>query len=151
MIEESARVIALEEGAVWVETQRKSTCAGCAVKSGCGQGVVQQLGFRERSAQLRVLSDLDLQVGDSVVIGVQEELLVRGSLVVYLLPLLGLFSAGVVAEQMAFAEHWVIFSAFLGFVVAGSLVRWQNRNLANDASMQPVVLRALLGADATKY
>jgi sigma-E factor negative regulatory protein RseC len=151
VIEERARVVAIDVGAVWVETQRKSTCSNCSVKSGCGQGVIQQLGFRERYARVRALSDIQLRVGDSVVIGVREELLLRGSLLVYLMPLLGLFAAALLAEQMALAEHWVILSALLGFVVAGGVVRWRTRFFANDTSMQPVVLRALLAVDATKY
>ncbi|CAN7205592.1 SoxR reducing system RseC family protein [Pseudomonas sp. LjRoot71] len=150
MIEEQGRVIAVEAGAVWVETLRQSTCSSCSVKAGCGQGLLDQLGVAGKRGHVRALSDLSLNVGDSVVIGVREELLVRGSLLVYLLPLLGLFAAAVLAEQLALSEPWVIFSALCGFVGACAGVRWRSRQIAADPALQPVVLRALLaGAVAT--
>ena len=68
MIEEQGRVVALEPGAVWVETRRKSTCSGCSARNGCGQGLMDQLGVRERRDLVRAVSDLHLQVGDSVVV-----------------------------------------------------------------------------------
>jgi len=107
VIEEQGRVVAVEPGAVWVETLRKSTCSSCSVKAGCGQGLLDQLGASGRRGYVRALSDLQLSVGDAVVIGVREDLLVRGSLLVYLLPLLGLFVAAVLAEQMSLSEPWV--------------------------------------------
>jgi len=144
MIEEQGRVVAIERGAVWVETLRKSTCSSCSVKAGCGQGLFDQLGVKERRGLVRALSDLHLKVGDGVVIGVREDLLVRGSLLVYLLPLLGLFAAALMTDQLGLSEPWVIVSALLGFVLACVAVRWRSRSVAADPSLQPVVLRALL-------
>lgn len=144
MIEEQGRVVAIERGAVWVETLRKSTCSSCSVKAGCGQGLFDQLGVKERRGLVRALSDLHLKVGDGVVIGVREDLLVRGSLLVYLLPLLGLFAVALMTDQLGLSEPWVIVSALLGFVLACVAVRWRSRSVAADPSLQPVVLRALL-------
>ena len=79
MIEESGRVVALDDGAVWVETRRKSTCSGCSAKNGCGQGLMDTLGVREQRGLIRALSDLQLQVGDSVIVGVREDVLLRGA------------------------------------------------------------------------
>lgn len=151
MIEEQGRVVAVEHGAVWVETVRKSTCSSCSVKAGCGQGLLEQLGASGRRGLIRALCDMHLKVGDSVVIGVREDLLVRGSLLVYLLPLLGLFAAAVVAEQFGLTEPWVIVSAFIGFAVTCMGVRWRSRNVATDPVLQPVVLRALLTGTAAAF
>ncbi|MFP6848698.1 MAG: SoxR reducing system RseC family protein [Pseudomonas sp.] len=151
MIEEQGRVVAVEAGAVWVETLRKSTCSSCSVKAGCGQGLLDQLGAGGRRGYVRALSDLHLSVGDAVVIGVREELLVRGSLLVYLLPLLGLFAGAIAAEQLALSEPWVILSALSGFVVACAGVRWRSRQTATDPFLQPVVLRALLAGAAVAF
>lgn len=148
MIEEQGRVVAVESGAVWVETLRKSTCSSCSVKAGCGQGLLDQLGAGGRRGLVRALSDLHLNVGDGVIIGVREDLLVRGSLLVYLLPLLGLFVAAVLAEQAGLSEPWVILSALFGFVLACGAVRWRSHFTAGDPALQPVVLRAVLGGAA---
>ena len=151
MIEEQGRVVAIEPGAVWVETLRQRTCSSCSVKAGCGQGLLDQLGASGRRGYIRALSSLQLSVGDSVVIGVREDLLVRGSLLVYLLPLLGLFAAAVLAEQMGLGEPLVILSALFGFLFACCAVRWRSRLKAGDPALQPVVLRALLGGAAAAF
>ncbi len=49
-------------------------------------------------------SDRVLAVDDRVVIGIPEDLLVRSSLLVYLLPLLGLFAGALLAQWLALAE-----------------------------------------------
>lgn len=149
MIEEQGRVVAVEPGAVWVETLRKSTCSSCSVKAGCGQGLLDQLGASGRRGYVRALSGLQLAVGDVVIIGVREDLLVRGSLLVYLLPLLGLFAVAGLAEQLGLSEPWVILGALLGFLLACCAVRWRSRVTAGDPALQPVVLRALLAGTAT--
>ena len=151
MIEEQGRVVAVESGAVWVETLRKSTCSSCSVKAGCGQGLLDQLGASGRRGYVRALSNLHLRVGDAVIIGVREDLLVRGSLLVYLLPLLGLFSAAVLADQLGLSEPWVILSALFGFLLACCAVRWRSRLTAGDPALQPVVLRALLVGAAAAF
>jgi sigma-E factor negative regulatory protein RseC len=151
VIEEQGRIVAVEPGAVWVETLRKSTCSSCSVKAGCGQSLLDQLGASGRRGFVRALSNLQLDVGDRVIIGVREDLLVRGSLLVYLLPLLGLFAAAVSAEQVGLSEPWVILSALFGFLLACCAVRWRSRITAGDPALQPVVLRALLASAAAAF
>jgi len=75
VIEERGRVVGVEPGAVWVETLRQSTCSSCAANAGCGQGVLQRLGAGASRGRVRALCDLHLSVGDSVVLGLREELL----------------------------------------------------------------------------
>lgn len=148
MIEEQGRVVAVEPGAVWVETVRRSTCSGCAANAGCGQGLLDRLGVGGRRGHVRALSDLQLSVGDAVVIGVREDLLVRASVLVYLVPLLGLFAAALLAERLALGEPLVILAAVAGLSVAWLGVRWRSARVAQDATLQPVVLRAMLAGSA---
>ncbi|MBS7661530.1 SoxR reducing system RseC family protein [Pseudomonas lalucatii] len=147
MIEESGRVVAVEAGAVWVETLRKSTCSSCSMSAGCGQGVLDRLGVGGRRGHVRALSDLSLSVGDAVVIGVREDLLVRGSLLVYLVPLMGLFAAALAAERLALSEPVVVLCALAGLALAALGVRWRSARTAGDPALQPVVLRALIAGD----
>lgn len=144
MIEEPGRVIALEAGAVWVETLRKSTCSSCSANTGCGQGLMDKLGIGRNRGLVRALSDLNLQVGDSVVIGVREELLLRGAFLVYLLPLVCLFIAALFAQWLGLSEPLVILSGLAGLALAWLVVRWRSRRTADDPALQPVVVRALL-------
>lgn len=146
MIEEPGRVIAVEPGAVWVETQRSSTCSGCSVRSGCGKGLADRLGIRERRGLVRASSDLHLDVGDAVVIGIREHALLKGAFLVYLFPLLTLFASAVAASELSLAEPYIILASVIGFVIACSTVRKHSRQTADDPALQPIVLRALLTA-----
>lgn len=148
MIEEQGRVVALEPGAVWVETRRKSTCSGCSARNGCGQGLMDQLGVRERRGLVRAVSDLHLQVGDSVVVGIREDVLLRGAVLVYLFPLLALFAGALLALQFGLAEPYVILAGLSGFFGAWLVVRARSQRVSCDPDHQPVVLRAMLADSA---
>lgn len=149
MIEEPGRVIALEPGAVWVETQRKSTCSACSAKNGCGQGLMDRLGVPERRELTRALSDLQLRVGDSVVVGVREDVLLRGAMLVYLFPLIMLFASALIAAELSVAEPYVIMAGLGGFLGSWLIVRKRSQQTTGDLRLQPVVLRALLADAAT--
>lgn len=148
MIEETGRVVALAPGAVWVETERSSTCSGCSVRSGCGQGLVDRLGIRERRGLILALCDLRLSVGDTVVVGIRESVLLHGAVLVYLFPLIMLFIFAVVASQFSAPEPYVMLAGLGGFLVAWLLVRKRSQQTSIDPALQPVVLRAALAAKA---
>ncbi|SFB34079.1 SoxR reducing system RseC family protein [Azotobacter beijerinckii] len=145
MIEEQCLVVAVESGAVWVEAQSKSGCPGCATSAGCGQGLLERLGMGGGRKRMRALSIMPLRVGDSVVVGMREEFLLRSALAVYLLPLLGLFVFAISVQQIGFGEPLVILAGFLGFAFVWILVRRASRHVMDDLAWQPVVLRALPG------
>ena len=145
MIEEPGWVVSLEVGAVWVTTSRKSTCSSCSANAGCGQGLLDKLAISSQRGTVRALTDLNLAVGDQVVIGLREDALVRASLQVYVLPLLGLFLGAMAADRLALGEPLTIAGGFLGFAAAGLWLRWHSRQQQANTALQPVVLRALLG------
>lgn len=145
MIEERGRVIAVESGAVWVETLRRSTCSGCSANAGCGQGILARLGVGGRGGRVRALSSLKLAPGDEVVLGVGEDILVKSALLFYLLPLLGLFALALLAARFGVGESLIILAGLAGFLLAWLFVRRVARRHSDDPAMQPVVLRALVG------
>lgn len=149
MIEEPGRVVALDEGAVWVQTLRKSTCSSCSANAGCGQGLLDKLAITSQRGNVRALTDLQLAVGDEVVIGVREELVLRSAVQVYLLPLLALLGGGFVAQSLRLSEPLSIFLGLSALLVAGLLVRWRSLRVADDPRLQPVVMRALLLGSAS--
>jgi sigma-E factor negative regulatory protein RseC len=153
MIEETAQVIRVDGGNVWVETQRRSTCSACAAEKGCGTATLAKVLGKRRSL-VRVLSDRPLQVGDRVVIGIAEQALVRGSLAVYAVPLLLLLLGATLGELGAGRGLWdntELASLVLGVGgLAGGLL-WLSRftrQIQNDRNYQPVVLRRLAGGEA---
>ncbi|SUD41028.1 sigma E positive regulator RseC/MucC [Ectopseudomonas mendocina] len=144
MIEEQGRVVALEPGAVWVETLRKSSCSSCSANTACGQGLMDRLGVGRQRGYVRALNQMHLAIGDTVIIGVREDLLVRSSLLVYLFPLLGLFAAALLADGLGLSEPLVILVSLIGLFASWLMVRWRAARVAENPLLQPVVLRALL-------
>ncbi|HEC18098.1 MAG TPA: Fis family transcriptional regulator [Gammaproteobacteria bacterium] len=149
MIEEHAQVIALDEhDSVWVETQRRSACGQCAANKGCGTATLSKVLGNKRS-RVRTLNPraTPVMVGDEVVIGINEQALVRGSLVLYMLPLLFLFVFAFLGELLS-AQLLVtnpdilpIVLGFLGLLLGFVWVRGFTRRIANDPRYQPVLLR----------
>ncbi|MBD9513772.1 SoxR reducing system RseC family protein [Pseudomonas sp. PDM22] len=150
MIHERGRVVAVESGAVQVETLRRSTCSGCSVNAGCGQGLLERLGGSQGRSRVRALispnlASSSLKPGDEILLGVDEDLLLKSALLFYLSPLIGLFALALLAARLDLAEPLIIVAGLAGFLLAWLLVRRHARRHTDDPAMQPVVLRALVG------
>jgi len=139
MIEETGRVIAVEDAAVWVETVQKSTCGSCSARKGCGHSLLSKLTDARRS--VRAINYFDLSVGDHVVLGVPERTVVMGSMVVYLLPLMMMLIASVTVDAVVGSEGVTILSGLLGLGLGFLLVRLHSMKTKNKVEYQPSVLR----------
>lgn len=151
MIEEHAQVVALVNSDVWVETQRRSACGQCSANKGCGTATLSKVLGNKRS-QVRTLNPNATQVavGDEVIIGIEEQALVRGSLAIYTVPLLALFVFGllgqVLSTQLLMQNQDILpilFGAF-GLALGFMWVRRFTRMIANDERYQPVLLRRVM-------
>lgn len=146
MIEETALVVACEGRFAWVQTQRASTCGGCAANKGCGTAVLAKV-LGQRRTRTRVLNELQAGVGEQVIIGLPEQALVRGALAVYLVPLLGLLGGALFGAYLAgpmLARHPDLFSIFfggLGLAVGIGWLRYYAGSIREDVRYQPVILR----------
>lgn len=143
VIEEQGRVVSVEPGSAWVETVRQSTCGSCQARAGCGQALLQRLGSGARQGFIRVLCDIPPRVGDQVVIGLPENAVVKASISMYILPLVGLFSAAILADSAGLAEPLIILSALFGLAsgfVGVRIYAWQQRS---NPDLQPRILRIL--------
>jgi sigma-E factor negative regulatory protein RseC len=138
-------VVAVESGAVQVETLRRSTCSGCSINSGCGQGFLGRLGVDQGRGRVRALSALHLAPGDEVVLGLDEDLLLKSALLFYLVPLIGLLAPALLAARFGLGEPLIIAAGLVGFLLSWLLVRRSARRHTDDPAMQPVVLRTLVG------
>lgn len=150
MIEETAQVVAAEGEFAWVETQRQSTCGGCAARQACGTAVLAKL-LGQRRTRLRALNRQGARVGDRVVIGIQGQALLRGSLLLYAVPLLGLLLGALVGELMSqrlivTGEGLTIGLGLAGLGLALWWVRAFTRRIRDDNRYQPVILRRLMNS-----
>ena len=97
MIEETAIVAKIENNQVWVESKPTSGCGGCQQKSACSTSVLDKFIHKRAVA---VDCDIELKAGDRVIIAIDEGVLIRASLLLYLLPLLTMVAAGAVAQWL---------------------------------------------------
>ena len=147
MIEEQATVVAIEGQYALLQTQRKSTCQSCSVQKGCGTSVLSKV-VGQRSSQVRVDNTLNVAIGDLVLLGIKENALVQGSLLVYALPLLFMLTFALIAEVSVNAlglqsELLVIMAAMLGFAVSVLVIRFGFYRTGLKHRIQPIMLRII--------
>ncbi|MCT2530059.1 SoxR reducing system RseC family protein [SAR92 clade bacterium H921] len=141
MIIETGTVISVESDSVWVETIARSTCDACSAQKGCGQRVLSQL--TGETNRIRVLlnsqSPSDVVTGQSVTIGIPEDVIVVGSMLVYMVPILAsVIGAWIMGEQ---GDAAGIVGAAVGLLAGGMLVSLQSRRTWNDLRHNPVLLQ----------
>ena len=145
MIEESAVVVKIENHQVWVESGSNSACGGCQQKASC---TTQALSSVLKKKSVPVDSDIVLKVGDAVMVAIDENLLLRASLILYMLPLIALFTgAGMVdwlmADSVQYKDLWVAASAVLSFLLSLWLINQAQYLLLLNHYARPVVVRKL--------
>jgi sigma-E factor negative regulatory protein RseC len=149
MIEESGRVIRTSGDSAWVQTERRSSCGSCSARKGCGTGALAGL-FGARLHEVEVHNPIGARPGDEVIVGISESLLVRGSLALYLLPLLSLVAGALLGEGLApqLGLRGGEAPAILGGVagLAGGLLwlRWRTRRWPGDPAHMAVILRRVV-------
>ena len=137
-------MVATEGEVAWVETSRRSSCGSCEAK-GCGTGTLSQILGR-KTQRMRVENPVDAKPGDRVVLGISESALIKGSLAVYLVPLLALLFGGLFGEMMASqlgseGEGMTILFALVALGLSLLWLRRFNRRAANDERYNAVILR----------
>jgi sigma-E factor negative regulatory protein RseC len=143
MLEESGKVVSIEDGGLWVETIQQSTCGSCRAKKGCGQQLLSKIGTH--SANIKAVLDKNdnnsYSVGDVVVIGIPENTIVMSSLLIYCLPLLLMIVfSGIAHTYIDSNETHTIIVGLCGLLVGGLFVRCWGRAVQHNADYQPIVL-----------
>lgn len=142
MLKERARIVALDNGAVWVETIQLSTCGSCAAKKGCGQSLLASLGAKP--GYLRVLLPdgkfNKFQLDQSVTIGIPENIVVNTSLFLYLLPLCLMLLFSALAHNYYVSELLTIVMASVGFCLGGMVIRFYSYKYEHDQRFQAIIV-----------
>lgn len=141
MLAERAKVVAVEPGVIWVETLSQSGCGSCAENGECGTGLLQR--YLQTSQYLRIEIGEDdgasYQVGSELELGLDEGVMVRGSMLLYVLPLFGLLLGAGLGYNLG-GEASSVLLGVLGMLVAGVAVRLHaNKNRFNP-DYHPVIL-----------
>ncbi len=153
MIEETGVVAELKGRHAWVETERRSSCGSCSAK-GCGTGVLAKV-VGARRQRVRVENTIGAEAGDTIVLGLREDALLRGSLAVYIVPLLAMLAAAFFGEALApqwgatDSEAWAATAGLLGFGGGLLWLRGFGRRAASQERYQAVAVRVTAKAGIT--
>lgn len=142
MLHETATITAIADGWLTLSIARKGGCAGC--NTGCGVSKLAVLGSKSAEVQLRLPDPGQLQVGQQVIIGLPEPVLLQATLLTYGLPLLMFFVAlGLLAlcvDLQQLGEGWQLLAGVGGGVAGWWLARVCGRRLEDAAQVQPQLI-----------
>lgn len=148
MITENATVVLIENNQTWIETQRKSACGQCSANKGCGTSVLSKV-LGTKLSKMKAINKIDAQVGDEVVVGLNEGSLLKGAFIIYMLPLLFLFLFSFIGQlisqnlQIHNSEILVVVFAVLGFYLGMQRVKIFSKSIEKNESYQPVILNKI--------
>lgn len=149
MLTETARVVAVDSDAVWVETLRQTSCGSCAARSGCGHGMLNTARSGASRGLIKALlpSDKSLTVSlhDTVVLSMPERGFLRAAWMLYAMPLLLTVAAALAADQLwtspsmsqGSTDLRVTLAAALGLGVGLLLLRVLSDRISRDPDVQP--------------
>ena len=145
MIEEFAVITKRLDGHVMLEIERRTACGLCGQKRGCGNATWGRLLGHE-SHEFAADNPIGANVGESVVVGIDENLVLSSAFYLYVVPLLAMLAGAVLADTFLDNEFYVILAAALGLLlgfawVKGHLVGYGNHKKHYAKKYRAVVLR----------
>jgi sigma-E factor negative regulatory protein RseC len=151
MLSENGVVVAVEKDQVWVETIRSSACETCRAKSVCGQKVMtdfqserkQKESSQAQKSHVPVRTNLIMQIGDQVEIGIPEAAFIKGALLLYFLPILSLVLTAILISSLGLSEWLVAAVSIFSFVVSLGWVKYKSNQWQDHEDFRPVLLRKL--------
>ncbi|MDD5058588.1 MAG: SoxR reducing system RseC family protein [Sideroxydans sp.] len=101
-------------------------CGHCSSEGGCGSGTLSKLFCSSEPRLFKVRNDASAKVGDEVQVSLPDGVLLRGTMKLYMLPLLLLMVGGIAGRGVAndvvlrdtYAAAGAVIGLLLGFVLA---------------------------------
>lgn len=137
MNEMRAIVLSLHGAEAEIEPVGGNGCGHCASGNGCGSGKLSRLFCSSKQRSFMVSNAANAQVGDEVSVGLPDGVLLRNSILMYVLPLtfmlaVALLASGIFAEAR---DGAALLGAVAGLVAGFFVVR----QLTKRSGMQAVV------------
>ena len=140
MIEEQAVVIKASKERVTLEVVRTKPCGLCGQVRGCGNSIWGKI-FSHQLGHIEPRNDLNAKLGDIVILGIDETLMLKSSLMLYGVPLLLMFLGMLLANSFAkeMVELYTLIGAvtglFLGIVMIKRFINEKMQMFYNEAQL----------------
>ncbi|MCL4471608.1 MAG: SoxR reducing system RseC family protein [Gammaproteobacteria bacterium] len=147
MIETQAVVMKTEDSVAYVQAERKSSCSGCS-ESNCGTSVLANF-FGQKAPLYRANNELGAKVGERVMVGLEESALFKGTLLLYMFPILLLFAGAVTGGALAATadarEACSVAGAVIGLAAGFLWLKIFSARIGLGKKFQPVILSRIDG------
>lgn len=147
VIEEIAIVQSVQHHNVSVLTTHRSSCHNCNEKASCSTSILSKF-FGSKEFELKMYSELPLEAGDQVVIGINENVFLRLTSLIYFVPLCALFLFAVLGQYLGdrlnlHNESLTIILAVTGFGGCYYLIKSLIQNFFEPQKINPVILKKI--------
>lgn len=116
MIEEYAVITGKADSLATLELERRTACGICGQKRGCGNATWGKL-LGHNTHIFTAENRINANVGDSVVVGIDEHAVLSSVFYLYIVPLIGLTLGSVIADIFLNNQLYVIFGAISGLAL----------------------------------
>lgn len=145
MIEEFAVITKRVDDHVMLEIERRTACGLCGQKRGCGNATWGKL-LGHKSHEFAAENAINAEVGDSVVVGIDEHVVLSSVFFLYIVPLLTMLVGAVLADVLLNNEFYVILAAALGLLlgfiwVKGHLIGYGRTKKSYGSRYRAIILR----------
>ena len=141
MVEGIAQVVKIEGGSVWLVPEQGSSCSSCASASACGSRGIGTTASRLENRRFRIDNEAHLAVGERVVFGIRESVLLKASVTAYAIPLATLLFTGALAHWKFGSDLVTMASMVIGLVAGLGLSRLEAKRLQTKGELDPQFLR----------
>ena len=125
MIEEEAIVVSQKDGFAELDVIRTKPCGLCGKTQGCGNSIWGKVfSFQKRKIQIR--NKINAKVGEKVKLVIEDNYLLKSSLLLYGLPLFFLFTGMITTEYFLAVNNdlLVFFGGVIGFLIGIFLLKF---------------------------
>ena len=141
MVEGIAQVVAVEGNVAWLVPDVGSSCGSCASASACGSKGIGTTANRLDNRRFRVGNDTNLAVGERVVFGIRDNVLLKASITAYAIPLAILLLAGSLAQWKFGSDLVTVAAMVVGLAIGLGISRVGAGLLHTRGDLAPQFLR----------
>ena len=121
MQDETAEVIRVDKGYAFIKTNKKTACGECSSKASCGS-VKLFSPVRNTQNMLKVKVTTAVEPGDIVHLNLAPSVLIQGTILVYIIPLISLFVFAIIGK-LWWGESASILIGLGGFFVSLIIIK----------------------------
>ncbi len=143
MIKEEAIVVACDKDKAEIEIIRTKPCGLCGQTQGCGIGLWSKI-FSHKKNNIFLVNHINAKAGDKVILSIEENYLLKTSLLLYGIPLISMFLGMVLLSSLSISlkDLYALFGGIAGFILGIFIVKLitkrQHDRLFKEAVMSKV-------------